>query len=279
LSDQYPPILLSTLGTPAWDCETVAARARQYGYRGVDMRLLDGEVITLDSVRANAERLRRLFPPIELPIAVFATSVRLAQSTSAAGDPMVADALAWIETARELGVPMVRFFGGPRRPGASVDDAVAAAADMLNRVAPAAEQAGIVVGVETHDDFSSAEVVARTLELVPSRHVGAIWDMHHTYRMGESPRQALELLDDRIVNIHVKDARRTDDGWQLLLAGAGELPIREGLSLALDRGYRGYVTVEWEKKWHPEIEDPEIAYPQHMDYLRSYFADRPSQDR
>jgi sugar phosphate isomerase/epimerase len=169
---------------------------------------------------------------------------------------------------------MVRFFGGPRRPGASIDDAVVAAADMLNRVAPAAEQAGIVIGVETHDDFSSAEVVARTLGRVRSQHVGAIWDMHHTYRMGESPRQALDFLGDRIVNIHVKDAQRVDDGWQLLLAGAGEIPIREGLSLALDRGYRGYVTVEWEKKWHPEIEDPETAYPQHMDYLRSYFADR-----
>jgi fatty-acyl-CoA synthase len=34
-------------------------------------------------------------------------------------------------------------------------------------------------------------------------------------------------------------------------------------------GYRGYVSVEWEKKWHPELADPEVALPQHLEWLRS----------
>jgi hypothetical protein len=28
--------------------------------------------------------------------------------------------------------------------------------------------------------------------------------------------------------------------------------------------------VEWEKKWHPEIAEPEVAFPQYMHVLRSY---------
>jgi hypothetical protein len=26
-------------------------------------------------------------------------------------------------------------------------------------------------------------------------------------------------------------------------------------------GYEGYVSFEWEKYWHPEIEEPEISIP------------------
>jgi fatty-acyl-CoA synthase len=35
-----------------------------------------------------------------------------------------------------------------------------------------------------------------------------------------------------------------------------------------DRGYDGYVSVEWEKRWHPELAEPEIALPQHIAWLR-----------
>jgi hypothetical protein len=28
--------------------------------------------------------------------------------------------------------------------------------------------------------------------------------------------------------------------------------------------------VEWEKRWHPEIEEPELALPQHLARLRAW---------
>ena len=48
---------LNTLGAPSWTLEDTARNARAYGYVGVDLRLIDGEVISLDSVRANRDRL------------------------------------------------------------------------------------------------------------------------------------------------------------------------------------------------------------------------------
>jgi fatty-acyl-CoA synthase len=266
-------ILLSTRGTPAWNLETVAERARAYGYAGIDLRLIDGEVISCAAVRAHLGRLRALFAPSDLPLVVLATSVRIAQATTAATDRVVADALEWIALAEELDVPMIRFFGGPRPEGTSIESAIEIAAQVLNRVAPEAERAGVILGLETHDDFSSAGVVAATLARVDSPAVGAIWDMLHTLRMDESPDQALAAFGARVVNIHIKDARRVDANWQLVLMGQGAVPVDRGLDLARARGYSGYVTVEWEKKWHPELAEPEIAYPQHMAYLRRYFAE------
>jgi sugar phosphate isomerase/epimerase len=95
---------LNTLGAPDWDLETTARSARAYGYAGVDLRLLDGEVITLESVRTNRERIRRLFPPDELPVAVLATSVRLATRELEVRKRTLEEGHSWIDLAAELEV-------------------------------------------------------------------------------------------------------------------------------------------------------------------------------
>ena len=69
-------------------------------------------------------------------------------------------------------------------------------------------------------------------------------------------------LSPRILLAQVKDARRAPDGeWQLVLLGAGEVPVREMLGLLTAGGYPHWISVEWEKRWHPEIEGPEVALP------------------
>jgi fatty-acyl-CoA synthase len=40
-------------------------------------------------------------------------------------------------------------------------------------------------------------------------------------------------------------------------------------------GYAGWLAVEWEKKWHPDLAEPEIALPQHAEVLRGYLAQLP----
>jgi sugar phosphate isomerase/epimerase len=264
---------LNTLGAPNWDLEETARNARAYGYAGVDLRLLDGQVISLESVRANRDRLRGLFPVDELPVAVLATSVRLATANPATRQATLDEARAWIDLAAELNVPVIRLFAARNPPELDLECSIEAVGAMLARLSDHATLSGVRVGVETHDEFASAVTVARALALVPGPAVGAIWDMFHTARVGETPAQALEALGDRVLNVHLKDARRTADGWQLVLLGDGEIPVQDALRLLDERGYPDFVSVEWEKKWHPEIEEPEVAFPQHMallqDYLRS----------
>jgi hypothetical protein len=42
------------------------------------------------------------------------------------------------------------------------------------------------------------------------------------------------------------------------------------LDLLTAGGYQGWISVEWEKHWHPEIEDPELALPQHLELLNAW---------
>src|SRR3981081_423513 len=156
---------LNTLGAPKWDLEETAKNARAYGYAGVDLRLLDGEVISLESVRANRGRLRALFPVDELPLAALATAVRLDTADPATRQATLDEAHAWIDLAAELNVPVIRFFAARNPPELDLERSIQAVGEMLAQLSAHATQAGIKVGVETHDEFASSVTVARALAL------------------------------------------------------------------------------------------------------------------
>src|SRR5258708_25913407 len=175
---------LNTLGAPNWSLEQTARNARAYGYAGVDLRLLDGDAIGVESVRANKRRLRALFPTDELPLAVLATSVGLATTDPAIRQKTLDEAHAWIDLAAELGVPVIRYFAARNPPELDLARSIQAVGEMLAKLADHAARAGVKIGVETHDEFAHAATVARALALAPSPAGGAILDMHHTARLG-----------------------------------------------------------------------------------------------
>jgi sugar phosphate isomerase/epimerase len=100
--------------------------------------------------------------------------------------------------------------------------------------------------------------------------LGAVWDSHHPHRMGETPPEVQANIGRHTLLAQVKDARRRDGGWELVLLGQGEVPVRPMLNLLAAGGYPGWISVEWEKRWHPEIAAPEVALPQHLEVLTGW---------
>ena len=264
---------LNTLGAPNWSLEETAKRAREYGYAGVDLRLLDGDVISLESVSANKSRIKSLFPANDLPVSVLATSVRLATKDPEVRNKTLDEARAWIDLAAELGVPVIRYFAARNPPELDLEASIQAVGDMLASLSEHAQKSQVKIGVETHDEFASATVTGRAIDMAQSPAVGAVWDMWHTNRAGETPAQALDALKSRVINVHLKDAQRAGGKWQLVLLGEGDIPVKEGLRQLKQRGYDDYISVEWEKKWHPELAEPEVAYPQHIAVLNQYVSE------
>jgi sugar phosphate isomerase/epimerase len=193
------------------------------------------------------------------------TSIELAR-------PFGRELVAAVELASDWGAPTVRVFGGAldaERPEPEALD------DIARRLEPAlgrAEELGVTIALETHDCFSSAALVAELLRRVGSRSFAALWDLHHPYRVGESPEDVLRALGMRIHLVHVKDARRRDDGWELVPLGEGEVPVRESLAALHAAGYDGWLTFEWEKRWHPELAAPEAALPRDGEILKRWLA-------
>jgi hypothetical protein len=51
------------------------------------------------------------------------------------------------------------------------------------------------------------------------------------------------------------------------------VPIKTQVSVLAKAGYTGYYCLEWEKKWHPEIEEPEVAFPHYARTIGEYLAE------
>jgi fatty-acyl-CoA synthase len=271
-ADLASRLAFSTLACPGWSLERVVEAAGQYGYHGVEARLIDGETIAPDIDPAERRRVRTLLHGAGLPVAAVDSSIRLA---GADPDQAVADLRAFLDLAAEWESPLVRVFGGELPAGQAPDAALDAMARPLAIVAPDAERRGIAIGVETHDSFSSARAVASLLSRVDSPAVGALWDVLHTCRMGETPDEVAGLLGERLLHVHVKDGRGETGAaaWELVLLGEGDVPMAGILRALRARGYRGWLTVEWEKKWHPEIAEPEVALPQHAETMMRLLAE------
>jgi sugar phosphate isomerase/epimerase len=241
---------------------------RSWGYAGVELRLIDGELIDPAMPAESRARVKRTLASAGLPAVAVDSSIRLT------GEDPGPELRQFLELASDWEAPLVRVFGGALpgdEPGRRAR--LEAAGRVLAEAAPTAERLGVAIGVETHDAFSASAVVAELLALVDSTAVGAVWDSHHPHRMGERPADVWANLGPRILLAQVKDARPDagrDDGWQLVPLGDGEVPVRDMLALLSAGGYRGWVSVEWEKRWHPEIAAPEVALPQHLAMLRGW---------
>ena len=290
----------STLACPKWSVKQVIENALDMGYDGIEWRLLDGSII--DPIRDSAKVVDVVAACRKrgLDVCALDTSCSFNHADSEVRAKQIQDLLNWVQLAQEVHVPIVRVFGGKDEqsssPQPSQDEANTWVADSLRFVASKIERSSVTVALETHDAFSSARRVASVLQTVNSSRIGALWDSHHPYRVGETVEDVVNALQGRIAHVHVKDARRdrfitslsgidsvpgrdksvpTDStGWQLVPLGEGEVPVREQLHILTQQGYTGYVSVEWEKHWHPELAEPEIALPQHIAWLKQVVDNR-----
>jgi sugar phosphate isomerase/epimerase len=262
----------TTLACPDWTLEQAIDAAQRYGYEGIELRLLGGAVIGPDLSAADRKRVRTALQAAGMPVVCLDTSVRIAQPDATARAAQIADAAAMLELAAEWQAPSIRVFAGPPA-GVSEPDALAAAAETLAPIAERGKALGVAVALETHDAFCHSTAVAQVLDVVPN--AGALWDLLHPYRVGEKTEETLDRLRGRVLHVHIKDGKPPAGGgsnWDLTLLGEGKVPTRDILAALRGAGYDGWIAVEWEKKWHPELAAPEIALPQHIEKLREYLA-------
>jgi len=264
----------STLGCPAWSFEQILAKGREYGFDGVAFRGI-GQVLDLSKIseflpsRRSETRQRLddagLFPSMML------TSARLMVEDEAV-EENIKLAESHIDIAADLGSPFIRVFGGAIPGGLSYVTAVSRAAERLSRMGDYAGPRGVTVLLETHDDFVRTDLLRRVLEASDHSAVGALWDIHHPWRIAGLPvAEAWETLKPWIKSVDLKDSITDPSsrlGYRYVELGKGEVPLPEALRLLKDGGYNGWLTFEWEKRWHPDISEPEQSFPAFVGYMR-----------
>lgn len=259
-------IAFATLGCPDWTLERIAADARAMGYDGVELRGVAGEHVGPDEPAAERRRIRALFARQGVAIACLSgyTHFATADETQYAASLETAGKL--IGLAQELGCPVVRIFAGELK---DLDRAaglrrVAQALQLLAGQA-AARQVGLAL--ETHDAWCLGRHLAEVLAAVPDPALGICWDAANSF-LQEPLETTAAALKGRIKHVHLKDLISERGRISACLPGKGLVDLRRVLRILQAGNYQGYLSFEWEKKWEPHIEAPEIALPHYARLIR-----------
>ena len=84
-----------------------------------------------------------------------------------------------------------------------------------------------------------------------------IWDSHHTWRIGNEPIDfTWDQIGTFVRHVHMKDSidrPSARHAHTYVLPGEGQMPLEEVISLLTQRRFEGFVSLEWERKWHPYL--------------------------
>jgi sugar phosphate isomerase/epimerase len=269
-------ISFMTLGCPDWDIDTICARGREYGYDGVDLRgYLDQIDITLlPEFTTRAPETRRKLEDAGLVVSGISTSIRVCDRASL--EHNLEEARRTIPVAKAFGTRNLRVFGGGNLDGHSREELSEYGCECVERILEMDGARDLRWLFETHDLWVKAKDCRLLLDRIPDPAFGALWDLGHTYRVGgEEPVDSFQAIGSRVGYAHVKDAVHDPDsplamadGWHYVAPGTGELPLEESISLLQRNGYDGWLLFEHEKRWHPELPEPEEVFPRFVEWIR-----------
>lgn len=230
-------------------------KAKELGFSGVQVsfgrKLTDGK-LPLDRSEVIA---RYLNLSEEQGITIDGTCVDRLHDNGLKSDPQ---ALKWMSDAirltRELKstVLLVPFFG---RWALKSDAEIAHVGDALRELAPEAEKAGVILGIE---DTISAEDNARILDMARSPAVKVYYDVGNSTQNGfEVVKEIRWLGKDRICQFHLKDNPH--------LLGEGGISFTPILDAIRDIGWSGWANLETDAR--PASFDADLR--QNLSFVRN----------
>jgi sugar phosphate isomerase/epimerase len=270
----------ATLGCPEWTIDDICLYGSRYGYDGVGLRTILGEP-DLTKVDAFSERNRkatlRKFARANLKLVIVGTSVKLCFPAGPEREENLRLGKAHIDLACELGVDKIRVFGGKTPEGIERTAAAGHVVEGLKRLGDYGAEKGVMTVIETHDDYIDTSLLKDVVEKADNEWVKVLWDVHHPFRMmGESMRESWQNVGAHVVHTHFKDSRPVagePGAYQFTLMGEGDVPNREAIALLHENGYDGFLSLEWELLWHPDLAGPHEAFPQYVTKMKEYLAE------
>lgn len=197
-----------------------------------------------------------------------------------------------IEYARFLGAEYIRIYAGNYAQTDTDPDGKKRAhlVESMRRLGDAAQEAGVKLVMENHFNtmtVSAADSISVARE-IDHPAVGILYDQANlTFTENEPWNEALPLQFSKVYYTHVKDLvfRAGNTGFTssdvshpkeeernvtTRIVGEGVVPWPDILQDMKDRGYDGWLSLEYERRWHPQdIPDASIGMKQSAAYLRS----------
>jgi sugar phosphate isomerase/epimerase len=274
------PLGFSTLGCPGWTWTEILDFAHSHGFAAIELRGLQK---TMDLSQASEfsreggrlDLAKQQLRERGLRLSDLGASAQMHEQDPTKRAAQLDEARRFIDLAEALHAPYVRVFGNNYVSGVPREAMLAHIARGLRELGDYARPKGVIVLIESHGDFTDSPTLLEILQRADSPAVALLWDAHHTFVSGkEAPEDTVRQVGRYIRHTHLKDSvpAATEGGRRYVLTGTGEVPVRRQIEALVKIGYRGVYSFEWEKRWHPEIAEPEVAIAQFAtvagEYLR-----------
>lgn len=142
----------------------------------------------------------------------------------------------------------------------------------LSRLTPIARENKVMILIKTKGIYADTFRLRDLLNTFASDEIAVLWDMHHPYRYaGESAADTIKNLGAYVKHVHIKDS---DDKDVYNIIGEGSLPIREMMEAITSINYDGFISIEWEPEWMPDLQDMEVIFPHYVNYMHRFSSPR-----
>jgi sugar phosphate isomerase/epimerase len=261
----------STVGCPTWDFDTLVLRAKEYGYDGVELRgFLNESILTAaNPFLSDPAKVRKTFADAGIEICCLSSSISFAQNKKQDAQS-AADLRLFVDLAQQLGCPMVKVFDTQVKAGRSRSFGGVAFGNWLLPLADYAADHDVLLVIENALSYRSSKEIWAIVDRLSHPSIAVCWDVFNAAAVGEPPSVSVPTLNNRIQFVQVKDAKLGQLGATYCKLGEGNVPVRNFLTRMRGIGFEGWVSLEWEKAWLPNLAEPEEIFPDAITKLRDW---------
>jgi len=268
------PLGFSTLGCPTWPWPRILDFAAEHQFASIELRGIQANMDLTKVPEFAAEHIgdaKRQLAAHGLTVSCLGASAHMHELDPVKHAAQLDQARAFIDLAQALGAPYVRVFGNEYVRDVPRADMLAHIAGALRSLGDYAKPKNVTVVIESHGDFTDSPALLEILQKADSPNVALLWDAHHTFVSGkEQPEDTVRQLGRYIRHTHLKDSAPAGNDRRYVLTGTGDVPVQRQVAALAKIGYRGFFSFEWEKRWHAEIEEPEVALAQYAQVASGY---------
>jgi sugar phosphate isomerase/epimerase len=272
----YPLLSFSTLGCPDWPFEKIVNFAHDNGYQGLEIRTIQRQMdLPKCEEFKSAEKIAdtlKLVSDKGIKIINLGASAALHHSDVQERKKNLDEAKQFIDLAQKLRCPFIRVFPNDFPPGQDRNATIDLIVKGLLELGDYAKGSDVTVLMESHGQVVKTADLETIMHAAEHQHVGLVWDIVNMWAVTkEPPREVYGRLKKYIRHTHIKDLAIVNGKEQYTLLGKGETPVFEGIDSLTKGGYQGYFSFEWEKLWHPEIAEPDIALADYPKTMKEHF--------
>lgn len=261
-------VAFSTLGCPGWSWEEIFATAKDLGMDGIEIRGI-GEVMYAPKTKPFLpEQINQTIDKMKKAKMTFTMLTSAADLSVPDFNATYKEAQEYIDLAEKIGCQYVRILPeNSAAPSGDVD--IDMIAERYAQICDYGKEKNVLPLIETAGVLADSKKMSRFIQKTNRSNAFVLWDIHHPYRyLKESPKETYANLEGLIKYLHVKDSVMEEGKTVYRMMGYGDVPVLDCLKIMVANGYDGVVSLEWIKRWAPDLQEPGIVFSHYVNYMR-----------